>query len=642
MRINMSILQLQAIKMDFAGDVLFEDVSFSIFAGEKTALIGSNGTGKTTLFRIITGELTPTEGLVSRARRAKIGYMDQHAAMREDNTLYEELQSVFAPLMLLEKELEQIAGELENSTNMQLIERQAALQTQFEERGGLTFRSRTRATLLGLGFTEAEFSQRCGTLSGGQRSKLSLGKLLLSDVQLLLLDEPTNHLDLASVQWLEGFLQTFAGAYIVISHDRYFLDRCTQKTLHLAHGRVREYPGGYSRFLQLKAEYDAHLEKQYTHDMREIKRIEGIIEQQRRWGQAHNFVTARSKEKMLARKQAELQKPESAEKTLSFAFRPGDASAVEVCTITGVAKGFGTPLFAEACLQLRRLDRAFLLGPNGCGKTTLLRILTQELAPDAGSVRFGPKTKLGYFDQKLGNLNPQKTVLDEIWDDHKDYTATQVRSALGLFLFSGDMVYQTVQTLSGGEKAKLSLLKLMLSGANLLLLDEPTNHLDIPSREALETALLQFDGTMLVVSHDRYFVQKIATRTLSLEPAGIREFTGGYEAYEAYTREQAAKPQPTQEKPAKQNTYLQQKERASTVRKAKSEIKRIEVQVAYLEHETAQTQALLDDPQTASDYEQVLALSQEIETATKQQEDLLAQWEALHETIASLEGASEP
>ena len=511
----MAVLNVYNLRMTFADSELFAGVTFGVEAGEHIGFVGANGTGKTTLFRILTGELQPTDGTVARGTDVTLGYMEQHACAASVRTVYDELLSVFQPLMEMETALEVLTREMERGGEGldQKIARHAALTEQFQNGGGLTYRSRTRATLLGLGFSERDFTLSCGQLSGGQRSKLSLGKLLLSGAQLLLLDEPTNHLDIDSVEWLEGFLQEYRGAVIVISHDRYFLDRVTGKTMELSRHTLQLYKGNYSEFLRQKQENEEFLRRKHENQMAEIKHIEGIIEQQRRWGRERNFITAASKQKMLDKKMEELVETAPKQVQMHFSLQAAQQSGNEVLTLRGLSKGYeGKPLFRDVSLLLMRGEKAFLLGPNGCGKTTLLRILMNKETADSGSMTRGTNVKVGYFDQSLAGLHGELTVLDEIWNEHRLMNETQVRSALALFLFRGEDVYKTVAQLSGGEKARLALLKLMLSGANLLLLDEPTNHLDVQAREALEQALGEYDGTILAVSHDRYFINKLCTR----------------------------------------------------------------------------------------------------------------------------------
>ncbi len=624
----MSLLSIQNLAMDFAGDFLFRDLSLELWPKQKAGLIGANGAGKTTLFRLILGKLEPTQGDITAARDCKIGYLEQHACADSRRSIYEEALTVFAPLMEREEQLRELEARLEQGE--QLSELYLEKQEEFGLLGGLTFRSRTRAVLLGLGFSQAELEQSCDKLSGGQRSKVSMAKLLLSQADLLLLDEPTNHLDLAATQWLEKLLRDYPGACLIISHDRYFLDQVTGRTFAMANGKLTAWEGNYSAYLKQKEEHDALLERHYVNDMREIKRIEGIIEQQRRWGREKNIITAESKQKMLDKKRAELTQPDKAEQTLHFQFQPEPASCQEVLTVTGLSKAFGEKrLFTHADFLLQKEERVFLLGPNGCGKTTFLRILREELPADAGHFSTGNRVRMGYFAQNLEGLHPEKTVIDEIWDAHRDFTETQVRSALAIFLFTRDEVFKRVSALSGGEKAKLALLKLMLSGANLLLLDEPTNHLDIASREALEDALLAFPGTMLVVTHDRYFLKKLSTRIVEMRPEGLVSYRFGYEEYleQSQKKEELAKQTAQREK--QPSAYQLRKERESEKRRLESRLRRCEERIAELETAQEEKQAQLNQPETAADYEKLLELTQAVTTGQEELERLLEEWEGL-------------
>ena len=630
----MAAISAHNLKMMFGETVLFEQAAFGIGEKDRVGLIGANGTGKTTLFKLIIGALESTQGTITKAKDVTLGYMEQHVSAGSQATLYDDMLCVFEPLMRIERELEELAKKIHlcppdiNS----LITRQHFLTEEFARLGGLTYVSRTRATLLGLGFCENDFSLTCEQLSGGQHSKLNLGKLLLSKSDLLLLDEPTNHLDIESVEWLEEFLREFKGAAIVISHDRYFLDRVTTKTLEIENRHITLWDGNYSEFLQqkqVKAEIDR---RHYVNQMAEIHRIEGIIEQQRRWNREKNIITAESKQKMLDKKVELLVKPEAEQETLRFKFKPRQMSGNEVLTSHNLAKSYGDEqLFSDASFKIMRGERVFLLGPNGCGKTTLLRILTGEVPADQGEAVLGAKVKVGYFDQKLANLGLEKSLLDEIWDEHKELTTTQVRSALAAFLFKGDDVNKKVKTLSGGERARAALLKLMLSGANFLLLDEPTNHLDITSRETLEAALMDFEGTMLVVSHDRYFINKLAVRILRMMPDSLQNYPGNYDNYIERLVEPVQQVK-TAAQP-KNNEYKQRKERDSEQRRLKGRIKRCEAAIEKLEKKTADVNAVLALPETVADYEKIIELTEELEKLQSKQEELLEEWESLHNAL---------
>ena len=629
----MAIISAQNLTMGFGENTLFEKASFELAAGERVGLVGANGTGKTTLFKLITGAAQPAEGAVYTASGIRFGLMEQHACAGSKRGVYDEMLSVFDYLIKAEKELEALASAIHEGADDidALIARQHNLTEEYERFGGLTCRSRTNSALAGLGFSKNDFDLPCAKLSGGQKSKLSLGKLLLSRAEYLLLDEPTNHLDIDSVEWLETFLRDFKGGALIISHDRLFLDRVTQKTLAIEHKKITLWDGNYSRHLQLKAEKEAVELKQYRNEIKEIHRIEGIIEQQRRWGREKNIIKAESKEKMLQKKREALVKPEGRENTLRFGFKPEAAGGNEVLKVEKVAKAFAVPLFENVVFRLFRGERTFLLGPNGCGKTTLMRIIAGELPPDKGAAATGAGIRIGYFHQTLEGLHDEKSVLREVWDTRPDLTETEIRKALAVFLFKGDEVFRRVGTFSGGEKARASLLKLMLSGANFLLLDEPTNHLDIPSREAVERALLDFEGTLLVVSHDRYFINKLATGILLLTPGGVERFDGNYDACFEKMRDILLAPRPgvKEAPPPKPNEFKLRKERESEQKRLAGKIRRLEQTIEAVEKQAAELAAELEKPEIAADYEKVLEISARLDTVNTRLEELLAEWETL-------------
>ena len=494
----MTLLSTGKLGKYFGERCLFADVALDVGEHDKIGLIGANGCGKSTLFKILTGELTADEGTVAFSREARVGYMEQYVGRDANRSLWEETLSVFDPLLRQEAELEEINLQLElGETSPVLLEEQTRRRERFEAEGGLYFRSRTRAALLGLGFDEEAFSRPIGTLSGGQRSKVAMARLLLSDTNLLLLDEPTNHLDIPSVEWLEDYLRNYNGAFIVISHDRYFLDHVTDRTFEIAHGRLFATNGNYSAH-RLRREKDQEIaEHHYRSQMAEIKHIEEAITRFKQFNREKSIKQAESKEKQVERLRSRLVAPDSAEKTIRFSFTAEETSGNEVLNVERLRMGFGEKeLFRDVTFGIRRKDRAFLLGPNGCGKSTLLGIINRRLEPWFGSVREGAKVSVGYYDQTQAGLDESKTVLEELWDSYPEMTETALRSALAAFLFRGEDVFRQVSVLSGGERARLLLLKLMLRRDNFLLLDEPTNHLDIVSCEALEEALSGYDGTI--------------------------------------------------------------------------------------------------------------------------------------------------
>lgn len=636
----MAIVSIQNLKVDFGGKVLFENVSFDVNKGDFVGLIGANGTGKTTLFKVITGEVEPSDGGAFVSKNTKIGYLEQHACHGSVKTVYDEAISVFEPLMQIESQLEYLSSAIEKSeTNRDaLIEEQLRLNELFQSLDGLTYRSRTRSALIGLGFKESDFALTCDKLSGGQRSKLSMCKLLLSCADVLLLDEPTNHLDIAGTEWLESYLSSFKGTFIVISHDRYFLDRVTNKTVEISHGKCHFSKGNYSSYLKLKEERLESERRRYENLVEEIKRIEGIIEQQRSFARERNFITAESKRKMLEKKKAELVEPDVPLSKMRIKFAPVCETGNDVLSVKGLSKAFGEKvLFSNADMEVFKNERVFVLGTNGCGKTTLLRILTRRQAADDGKFLFGSNVKIGYFDQSLESLRGGKTVIDEIWDENRSFTETTVRKYLALFLFRGDDVFKNVDTLSGGEKAKLCLLKLMLSGANVLLLDEPTNHLDIPSREVLEAALSDFDGTIIAVSHDRYFINKLSTKIYRMSVDGFKKFDGDYNSYAEIALAKAN--EKTKKSETKVNSYKLRKERESEINKLRGKIKRIEAEIDALDGEISQLNGLISTPQVAADYEKVMELTEKTDNLSNRQLALMGEWEQMNSRLNELEGA---
>jgi len=627
----MARLAIQQLDKYFGERALFTGLSFEIGDRDKIGLVGDNGCGKSTLMRILTGEEPYDGGAVVKYRDTVIGYMEQHTCRDATRTLWDEVQSVFAPVMAVEQELATVNIQLSQGTpTPALLERQHTLREQFEDMGGLYYKSRVRATLLGLGFPESAFSTPVGVLSGGQRSKAAMGRLLLSNTNLLLLDEPTNHLDIPSVEWLEEYLQEYNGAVVVISHDRYFLDKVTTRTIELKNGRIYDTNGNYS-YHKEKREKDREIElKHYKTAMQEIRHIEENITLLKQWNREKSIKQAESRQKRVDRLREDLVDPEKDNATIKFTFDIQMVSGNEVLVAENLSKSFDRPLFRNVNLDLRRGERLFLLGPNGCGKTTLLKMLSNRLAPDSGFVRSGAKVSFGYYDQVQQGLDSNKTALQEIWDAYPHKTETELRCALAAFLFRGEEVFKPISVMSGGERARLLLLKLMLAGDNLLLLDEPTNHLDIASREALEDALKDYEGTILAVSHDRYFINKMASRVVNLTTEGLVSVGNDYDAYAALHRQAVqATATAVAEKPVKVNDYKLRKERESTIRKLTTAVRRAEETVASLEEEITSLSTRLEDPETAADYELLTALTAQLDEKNEALLTAMENWENL-------------
>ena len=634
----MAVLSAHKLEKSFGGRTLFADVSFEIAQKDHIGLVGANGTGKTTLIQILLGQQMPSAGEVHRAKLLKIGCLEQAPEIKPGQTLYELTLNVFAPLMQLEKELEEINGAFSHgSGNLTMLSvKQAEVREQLEAGGGLVFRKQTRATLLGLGFTEEELSLPASVLSGGQLNKAMLARVLLSGAELLFLDEPTNHLDFFAVEWLENYLKSYAGAYIVISHDRYFLDQVTNRTFELKNERFLQSKGNYSQHIALCATEQEIARRHYFNTQREIKRIYGIVEQQRRWNRERNIRTAESKLKQIDRLKATLREPEKQQAGIHFSFHVRQPGGNEVLVAEGLKKAYGDKkLFENADMLIRRGERVCLLGANGCGKTTLLRILTGNESADEGLKYLGAGVEAAYYEQNMRSLNAGSTVLQELQNAYPRMKQTETRNALAAFLFRGSDVDKNIGMLSGGEKARVQLLKLMLSGANLLLLDEPTNHLDIASREALEQSLEEYDGALLMVTHDRYLVNRIADRVLYMQEDGLTETIGGYDAFAEAMRSQPAEAEiPENAGQKAQNAYHLQKEYLNSLKAAKATVNALERKIEEKESEVATLEeALLA---AVNEYMEAARLSEEIAAAREILDNLYADWEQAQTELSKL------
>ena len=623
----MSVINAYDLTFGFLDSTLFSSATFDVEENDRVGLIGANGTGKTTLFKLICGEYEPNSGSLFLSKNTKTGFAEQFACADSNKTVYDELMTVYAPLFRIESELEALHSEIERDPSPELIEKQSTLTEKFQSDGGLTFRSMGRSTLIGLGFGESDFNKSVRDLSGGQRTKLSLGKLLLSDANLILLDEPTNHLDIKSVEWLEDFLKKYNGTAVIISHDRYFLDKVTNKTMEIRHKKISIRKGNYSQYIKMRDEQILSDKRRFDNQMKEIKRIEGIIEQQKRFNQERNYITIASKEKQIERLKDDLPETDANIPVMKLDFSVNSESGNEVIIADSLEKSYdGKMLFKNVTLDIRKGERVFLIGPNGCGKSTLLKSLIGRVYPDKGYSKFGANVKPGYYDQEQRGLNLPKSVLQEVYDRFPNFTITQLRGYLAGFLFRGDDINKLMSELSGGERARVALLELSFSHPNLLILDEPTNHLDIESREVLEDALENYDGTMLCVSHDRYFINRLATKILAFDGTNIEPFEGNYDDYvNKVMSEQTAK----ELKEKKVNEYQLRKERESAHRKRQTKIKKLEQSIADLDIQKEDIQNQLDE--SSSDYESVLTLTSRLDEITKQQELLYEEWMNLSE-----------
>lgn len=535
----MIILSCKNISKSYGIRDILKNVTFSINEGDKVGIIGGNGEGKSTLFKIISKELSQDSGEVFIDRNKSIGYLTQHINLDLNNTIYDELNLVFKELLDIENRLSALEIKMRESYDEnnatyheKIIKDYTTLQDLYSIKGGYTYKGEISRVLKGLGFLEEDFSKVINTLSGGQKTRVSLCKLLLKNPDIILLDEPTNHLDLEAIKWLEDYLKNYKGTVLVISHDRFFLNSVTNNTFEIINGHVNCYNVPYTKFIdQRKKNYENQL-KAYTLQQTEIKRQEAIIEKFRSFNREKSIRAAESREKALDRMD-KIDIPDKEKEASKIKFEASIKSGHDVLHIDNLAKSYGdNNLFSNLNFDLKRGEKVALIGENGRGKTTLFKIILDNLSPDNGKVILGTNVNIGYYDQEQSNLNLNKTILDEVWDEFPNLTTSKLRGVLASFLFTGDDVFKVINTLSGGEKCRINLLKLMLSNSNLLLLDEPTNHLDIISREALEDALLSYDGTLLVISHDRYFLNKVINRILELNKVGVKEFLGNYNYYQ--------------------------------------------------------------------------------------------------------------
>lgn len=628
----MAMITVNGLCMEFGEQKLFEDMNFEMQEGDRTGLIGVNGSGKTTLFKLLTGELSPADGTIVIGKNTTIGYMEQHVCRNLDRSAYDEVLTVFDELLSMENELDGLNAKIaaHDGDMTELIDRQAFLHDTFTRRGGLTCRARARSALLGLGFDDSQISLPVSALSGGQRAKLQLAKLLLCEANLLLLDEPTNHLDTHSVEWLEEYLLGSKCAFLVISHDRYFLDKVTERTFEISNKKMTAYKGNYSAFLPQKEERQLAAQRVYDNTRKEIARLEGIVEQQKRWNREKNIRTAESKQKIIDKLEQNLQRPDQDPSSMNMELHISGQSGEDVLFADDLALSFGeNHVFRNVSFELHRGEKVFILGPNGCGKTSLLKTLLGQYTADNGRIRFGVGVKVGYYDQIQTGMDSSKTVFEELADSFPSMTNTEIRSTLARLLFRNDDVFKPLSSLSGGERAKVLLTKLMLLRCNLLVLDEPTNHLDILSCEALQNALDEYEGTLIAVSHDRYLINSLADRILYLMPDGIREFKGNYEdflqRFQPFRQEQ----KPKEERTEKQTEYKNKKERDARRRRDKVRLAKLESEISEYEDLLQTANASLNAPENASDYEKMLTLTNEIDRLQHALDAMYEEWEEL-------------
>ncbi len=631
----MSILNFQNVALSLGGNTLFKDATFNVESHDKIALIGKNGSGKTSLIKMIIGEYQPDIGKIFIPSALKIGYMEQYSCT-ENNTVYDELLSVFSDLINMEEEINSLTEKMTHDTSSDLIARYDELSYRFNQDGGLTYKSKTRSALIGLGFSESEFSRETGSLSGGEKSRLVLAKLLLSGADLLLLDEPTNHLDITALEWLEKFLHDYTGAIIVVSHDRYFLDKVVSRTIEITNKKLYVFKGNYSEFMAKKEDQQKSIEQKYKNDMKEVARLEKIIERERQWNREKSIKTAESKEKVKVRLEQQMVIPDSKEEKVRFDFKIKQESGEDVLTVKNLNMQFGDKqIISDVSFDIKKGQHVFLIGANGAGKSTILKLINKEYTPQSGNISIGTNVNIGYFDQTQENLSPDKTIYEEIRDAFPTFTETKIRNALAAFLFKGDEVYKQIAACSGGEKARVALLELMLGGYNFLLLDEPTNHVDATTRDELERMLFLYGGTMLIVSHDRYFINKIATNIMVLKDGKLQKFDGNYDDYtNSINGGNTILLHMDKKKDGhKVNEYTLKKERASKINALKGKISRVEKSIGIVESEISTLKRTLEQE---SSYEVLADLSTDLDGKLRECDDLYEQWGNLNDELTLL------
>ena len=639
----MIVLSCKNISKSYGIDEVLKEVTVSVNEGDKVGIIGANGEGKSTLFKILSKQIPYDDGEVFIDKNKTLGYLSQHLDLEFDNTIYDEMLTVFSDLIALENKLSDLEIKMNEPYNEEnaeyhnkIFKDYTTAQELYSHRGGYTYKGEISRVLKGLGFLENDFDKEISKLSGGQKTRVALCKLLLLSPEILLLDEPTNHLDLEAIEWLEENLKNYKGTVLIVSHDRFFLDAVTNRTFQVINGHVNCYNAPYTKYLELrKKDYDAQL-KAFNLQQAEIKRQEAIIEKFRSFNREKSIKAAESRQKALD-KMEKLEAPDAEKDASKISFEANVKSGFDVLHIENLSKSFGDKhLFSNFSLDLKRGEKIALIGENGRGKTTLFKIIMDKIKPDSGVKVLGANVEVGYYDQEQSNLSLDKTILDEVWDDFPYLTTSKLRTALGSFLFTSDDVFKTIDKLSGGEKCRINLLKLMLSKPNLLLLDEPTNHLDIPSREALEEAILSYDGTLIVISHDRYFLNKVIHKIIELEEEGSSEYLGNYSYYvekkknptrfEAYEDLASGKTKTQIKEEKKKQKNLQKEEKAKL-----QKIKKTEEDIAKSEEALEKLQESLCLEEIYSNPEESIRVNKEIKELEAHIEELYAIWEEISE-----------
>ena len=633
----MIILQANKIERSFAGEVLFNNINLQVDERDRIALVGKNGAGKSTLLKILVGEEEPTSGEINKKKDISLSYLAQDSRFESENTIYDEMLHVFDDLRRTEKQLRQMELEMGEKSVEDLDKLMAdydRLSENFRQDGGFTYEADIRAILNGFKFDESMWQMKIAELSGGQNTRLALAKMLLEKPNLLVLDEPTNHLDIETIAWLENYLVNYSGALIIVSHDRYFLDKVATVTLDLTKHSLDRYVGNYSRFVELKEQKLATEAKNYEKQQKEIAALEDFVN--RNLVRASTTKRAQSRRKQLE-KMERLDKPEAGKKSANMTFQSEKTSGNIVLTVENAAIGYDGEILSEPInLDLRKMNAVAIVGPNGIGKSTFIKSIVDQIPFIKGEKRFGANVDVGYYDQTQSKLTPSNTVLDELWNDFKLTPEVEIRNRLGAFLFSGDDVKKSVGMLSGGEKARLLLAKLSMENNNFLILDEPTNHLDIDSKEVLENALIDFDGTLLFVSHDRYFINRVATHVLELSESGSTLYLGDYDYYVdkkaeievSQTEEASMSNQAKEASPA--NDYQAQKESQKEARKLMRQIESLEAEIEELE---SQSQAISEKMLETNDAEKLMELQTELDKISHRQEEAMLEWEELSEQV---------
>ena len=639
------ILNGDHLEKCFGDRVILHDASFHIQEKEKCALIGVNGIGKTTLLRILVGEEDTDSGSVARGREYTIGYLPQQLGYHSDRTIFDELYAVKQDLLDQEAELRNLENRLsESSSEPDLLEKYHRLQTDFEQKDGYAYRSQVMGVINGLGFGGEAMNQVINTLSGGQKTRVALGKLLLTKPDLLILDEPTNHLDIASVEWLESYLTSYPGAVLIVSHDRYFLDRFVNTVWELDQGTLRSFRGNYTDYMSQKEVLQTSLRHAYEKQQQEIKHQEAVIEKLKSFNREKSIRRAESREKMLD-KIERIEKPSDQDPSMRLSLEPAVISGNDVLSVQGLTKSFDkNTLFSDTDIEIKRGEKVAVIGDNGTGKTTLLRMINGTESITAGTITLGTGVEAGYYDQEHGILHDEKTVFEEIQDDYPYLNNTQIRNTLAAFLFRGDDVYKKIASLSGGEKGRVSLAKLMLSEANLLLLDEPTNHLDMISREILENAMNSYTGTVICVSHDRYFIDRTATRILELSNGHFYDYKGNYSYYMEKKKERkdipdesTANPEPEKETSSSKSDWLADKEKQAEKRRLERAHAEVETRIADLEVSLSEIDEALSDPAVGTDLPKLTELTNQRNTINSDLDEAMTEWETLSEQLESLQ-----